>query len=221
MTPGGAVSVVHRFKGNDGLLPLSSLTATSNLHVYGTTLLGGSGSSGFIPGVGTAFHLIAQPAPSDYDGDAVSDLALFNPATGTWKIRPSSTLAPTTVSWGLRTDKPAPGDYDGDGMMDPTIFRPSTGMWHILKSSTSYSSSQSVSLGIRTDVPVPGDYDGDGITDPAVFRPSTGAWLIRNPVNFSTMMTPGGTRHRPPVPGDYDGDGQNDAVSFLSGTWTS
>ena len=35
--------------------------------------------------------------PGDYDGDGVSDLAVYDPATGRWYIR---TLAGKVLAWG-------------------------------------------------------------------------------------------------------------------------
>ena len=69
------------------------------------------------------------PVPGDYDGDGMTDLAVWRPSTGTWFIRPSSTNYATSVSfqWGLAGDVPVPGDYDGDGVTDLAVWRPSTG----------------------------------------------------------------------------------------------
>ena len=62
--------------------------------------------------------------PGDYDGDGITDLAVFRPTTGTWFIVPSSHPAtPLNVVFGGWGDVPVPGDYDGDGKTDLGIFR--------------------------------------------------------------------------------------------------
>jgi subtilisin family serine protease len=155
----------------------------------------------------------------DYDADLRSDLAVFRPSTGTWRICKSSSTytCSTTVAWGLATDRRVPGDYDGDGVLDPAIFRPATGTWYILKSSLGFSSFVQFSWGLGTDTPVPADYDGDGKTDLAVYRPTTGEFYVllsSGPFKKFTMPTAGDT----PVPGDYDGDGKADAAVYRRST---
>lgn len=63
-------------------------------------------------------------APGDYDGDGITDRAVFN--AGVWTIKRSSDGTTYTVSFGTSGDKPMIGDYDGDGKSDPAVFRAST-----------------------------------------------------------------------------------------------
>jgi subtilisin family serine protease len=166
----------------------------------------------------------AVSAAIDIDADLKSDLVLFQPSTGTWKIRKSSSAyaASTTIGWGLATDRAVPGDYDGDGVADPGVFRPSTGSWYVLQSSVGFSSFAQVSWGLGTDLPVPADYDGDGKTDFAVYRPSTGDWhVLRSKPGLGYMKFTLGIAGDTPVPGDYDGDGKADAAVYRqsSATW--
>ena len=110
----------------------------------------------------------------------MTDIAVYSPATGQWRILKSTTHYATEIVsvWGSATDLPVLGDYDGDGKADPAVYRPSTGEWRILQSSTDYTTNITLSLGGGADIPVPADYDGDGVTDAAVFRAASGRWEI-------------------------------------------
>jgi hypothetical protein len=199
------------------------------------TLTWGISTDRPVPSV-TVFNSLsvqARPRPtdamraSDFDGDGISDVAVFEPATGTWASLSSITnfATQTTHVWGTSTDIPVPGDYDLDGKTDPAFYRPSTGEWHVLLSGTNYTTTMTVVWGSSTDIPVPGDYDGDGQTDLAVFRPSTGEWrILTSSSNYNStqpMIGIWGTSADRPVPGDYDGDGKTDLAFFrpATGQW--
>ena len=160
------------------------------------------------------------PVPGDYDGDHLTDVAVFRPSTGYWYIMrssfPTSRTGKLSIRWGLPTDVPVPGDYDGDGKADIGVWRPSTGHWYVLLSSRGYSMNNylDVQWGYPTDRPMPGDYDGDGRTDIGVWRPSTGHWYV---LLSSESYWPGsyldvlwGYATDQPLLGDFDGDGRAD-----------
>jgi hypothetical protein len=48
------------------------------------------------------------PVPGDFDGDGITDPAIFRSSTGLWAILKSSTnyTTSTVLSWGLGTDTP-------------------------------------------------------------------------------------------------------------------
>ena len=135
-------------------------------------------------GLGTAGDV---PVPADYDGDRLTDLAVWRAPTGDWYVLKSSnaysdeTALTINLGQGSRGDVPVPGDYDGDGKADPAVWRAPTGDWYVLLSSDAYQdrSSMTVNLGIGSagDMPMPGDYDGDGKTEPGVWRAPAGKWL--------------------------------------------
>jgi subtilisin-like proprotein convertase family protein len=81
-----------------------------------------------------------MPIPADYDGDGITDLAVFRQSTGEWFARRSSDLSVFQVAFGAPQalglgDRPVPSDYDGDGAADPAIFRTTTGEWFFRPSS--------------------------------------------------------------------------------------
>lgn len=140
----------------------------------------------------------------DYDGDGVSDPAVFNPLLGRWAVRSLSRFY-----FGSAPDLPVPGDYDGDGTAEAAVFRPPSGLWALRGFSR-------FSLGSSADLPAPADYDGDGTAEAAVFRPGSGLWAFRS----GTRLFFGGSASEP-VPGDYAGDGSSVAAVFdpLLGAW--
>lgn len=158
----------------------------------------------------------------DFDGDARTDISVWNPNTHNWSILQSgmSNTLRTVIDWGNGSlgDISVPGDYDGDGKTDVAVFRPSEGNWYIIQSMTN--TPTLVNWGQSGDRAVPGDYDGDGKTDVAVWRASEGNWYIRNSGGAVSVRNWGGSGDQP-VPGDYDGDGKTDVAVFRpsEGTW--
>ena len=159
----------------------------------------------------TAAVLISTPTPppccqpvlqsGDYDGDGISDIAIYRPSTGLWAVRGRS-----RVYFGGDGDTPVPGDYNGDGTTDPAVYCAATGLWAVLGGIRTY-------FGAPGDLPVPGDYDGDGTIDPAIFRARSGLWAIMG-VSRKYLGISGDL----PVPGDYDGDGTDEAGVFREDT---
>ena len=67
-----------------------------------------------------------MPVPADYNGDGVTDIAVFRAMGGRWYVRNQAAL-----QIGDPGDIPAAGDYNGDGILDVAVFRPSTRIWYV------------------------------------------------------------------------------------------
>lgn len=155
-----------------------------------------------------AFNPYAPPDPrnlilggGDYDGDGVSDIAIFREDSGLWAVR-----GVTRAYFGSAFDLPVSGDYDGDGTSAIGIFRSRSGLWAIRNLTRLY-------FGRASDIPTPEDYTGDGRCDVGIFRPSTGLWAIRG-VTRLYFGRSGDTA----IPGDYDGNGTTRIGIFRSGS---
>ncbi|MFH1038097.1 MAG: hypothetical protein V1789_05445 [PVC group bacterium] len=152
----------------------------------------------------TSSFAAVRVAGGDYNGDGVSDIAIFRETAGLWAVRGF-----TRLYFGRSGDIPVSGDYNGDGCADVALFRGSAGLWAVRGMTRNY-------FGGADDQPVPGDYDGDGSCDIGIFRPSTGLWAATGlgRVYFGAL---GDT----PVSSDYDGDGLADIAVFRasSGLW--
>jgi len=174
------------------------------------------------------------PVPGDYNGDGISDPAIWRGSAGVWII-PLSPAFNTYqfFSWNITGDTPVGADVDGDGQTDIGYWRPSTGVWGFLLSTEDYSYASPLffNWGQTGDIPVMADYDGDLLADPAVVIPPAGGQSRAYRILLSTMSySPASSMTIPagwpglgdtPVPGDYDGDGKADAGIWRAnaGVW--
>jgi hypothetical protein len=168
--------------------------------------------------------------PGDYDGDGISDSAVWRAESGVWYILQSSDARAVFIKWGMTTihptgglpDVPVPADYDGDRRTDIAVWRPDTGDWFVLFSSKNFDQAKAgiFHWGKLGDVPVQQDYDGDGRDDYAIFRPTGNLWYIfESSTGGWKVYTFGSAGQDRLVPADYTGDGKADIAVYRSGTW--
>jgi len=170
-------------------------------------------------------HSWQEPASSSpfasFDGDRITDIAVWRPSDGIWYIRNSSDQTISYPQLGQAGDRIAPGDYDGDGIADLAVFRPSNATWYIQQSGSK--TLMTVQWGTSIDVPISGDFDGDGKVDIAVYRPDSlgSGWYIRQSSTGSMLAYTFGLWDDKPVSGDFDGDGKTDIAVFRASnrTW--
>ncbi|MBU4286499.1 MAG: VCBS repeat-containing protein [Verrucomicrobia bacterium] len=116
---------------------------------------------------------------ADYDGDGLSDPALYQPDSGEWRVLLSSQdYTDNSAFLGGSGFEPLLGDFDGDGKNDPAVYFEATGEWFGLLSASGYQPVATNFLGGPGYNPVPADYDGDGTTEMAVYQPVTAHWVF-------------------------------------------
>jgi hypothetical protein len=160
-----------------------------------------------------------QVPRSDFDGDGMSDIAVWRPSDGVWHIQRSTDNSYGALQFGSESlgDIAVPGNYDGDRKTDFAVYR--NGIWFIWQSSNAQV--RSTQFGLAGDKPVSGDYDGDGKTDLAVWRPSNRIWYIWRSSDGGYDFREFGLNGDLPLAGDYDGDGKTDITIWRpsNGVW--
>lgn len=174
--------------------------------------------------VGTNASILTHIKYNDFDGDAFSDLAIYSPASGTWRIGSIHRWAVLgwDVPWGAPGCLPVNGDYDGDRTTDCALYNQAQGVWSIASLSRYAVLYPALSFGGPSFGPVCGDYTGDGLYDFAVYRYPEGFWYVASssgtPLVWGSSI--GGIGFTP-VSGDYNGDRVSDLAMYHpeQGSW--
>jgi len=168
--------------------------------------------------------------PNDYNGDGLTDLLQYNPATG------DATRALNNgangfdllgINWpsgmGVTTL-----DMNDDGASDVFLYSRSTGVWWRCISVSAGFSCTSGQWGLNWQVH-PGDFNGDGRGDLFLYNDNAssadaGRWFrVLSQANGSFQYIEGDIRwfhNWRLTPGDYNGDGSTDLFLYgPDGTW--
>ncbi|MFC1453963.1 FG-GAP repeat domain-containing protein [Verrucomicrobiota bacterium] len=167
--------------------------------------------------------------PEDYDGDHLTDYAVYQESSGIWVALPSS-LDYTSVSmvFGGPGYSPLAADFDGDQKADLAVYHRASGVWSVMQSANGYAV-VSGSLGGTGYTALAGDYDEDDKADPVVYNEALGYFEIsmsgsstvfrRSP--YSIVGASYGGPGFSLLADDYDGDGCADLAAYdrASGLW--
>ena len=138
------------------------------------------------------------PAPADYDGDGLADVAFFAPDKGLWLVFPSSRETPAgfeaaadgaVTMAGVPAGVPVPGDYDGDGLADVAAvrltdlvmwMRPSSGACPAeFQGVQSEDGRQACTRHLESvDAVARADYDDDRLPDVMQWSAAEGIWQL-------------------------------------------
>ena len=159
---------------------------------------------------------------SDFDGDGLSDLVVYNSTLATFGVRFSSSLTHQSHIVGRTGTVPVSGDFTGTGVSSLSAFDRSNAEWFfkIFRSGAQVDEFSYI-FGNPADIPVAGHYRGNDCIDIATFNRQTTNWLIADCTSTQQDNIPFGHKGGIPVPADYDGDGKDDLATFnqLTGVW--
>jgi uncharacterized delta-60 repeat protein len=163
-------------------------------------------------------------APADYDGDFITDIAVFREGSPAYfYILQSRTNTFRAEPFGTTGDVPVSGDWDGDTKADVAVYRlgASAGAqsYFYYRPTAAGVDFRQLAWGAAGDKPVVGDFDGDGKQDAAVFRPSNGTWYVLRSSDNQLQAIQFGIASDKLIAADYDGDNKTDFAVYRGGTW--
>lgn len=164
----------------------------------------------------------ATPVPEDYDGDHLSDYAVYQASSGMWIVLLSSLdYASASTIFGGPGHIPIPGDFDGDQKADPAVYNQLTGVWTVMMSASGY---RQISGGFGGSgfTAVVGDFDEDDKCDPIAYNEAIGSVsILMSGSGYLPLAGGFGGPGATLLVDDYDGDGCVDLAAYQrnSGLW--
>lgn len=129
------------------------------------------------------------PVSGDYNGDGISDLAVYDEPTGNWFIRSlgaiSASNPPITFgqNWGSWRMKPESGDFNGDGSTDLAVKDLFSHHWFARKLGPDGPNNPPLTFanqwGFANTESRIGDYNGDGKDDLGIYDPGSATWFVK------------------------------------------
>lgn len=151
---------------------------------------------------------------SDFDGDKLSDLSVWDSKTNTLYFQLSSNkqfyqrrFIENQLSY-----QPVFADYDGDKKTDFAFFHRDSGHW-IIYLTTDPDNPKKMFFGTVGDLPIPADIDGEGIFKHTIWRPVGNTWLLiakDKDGSYAEKTVVEGNYQDSTFAGDYDGDKKSD-----------
>ncbi|MDQ3062030.1 MAG: VCBS repeat-containing protein, partial [Acidobacteriota bacterium] len=164
-------------------------------------------------------------APADYDGDFITDIAVFREGSSAYfYILQSRTNTFRAEQFGTTGDVPTVGDWDGDNKADISVYRNGStagaqSYFYYRPTAAAGVDFRQIAWGSAGDKPIVGDFDGDGKQDATVFRPSNGVWYISRTSDNQLQAVQFGISTDKLAAADYDGDNKTDIAVFRNGFW--
>lgn len=159
----------------------------------------------------------SQVIAADFDGNTVSDIAIFS--AGVWYIDLNKDgVADQTVVFGGVNGRAVAGDINADGIADLGKYNRDTGLWKFDTDRNGVADVSVVFGGTLNDIPRVADFDRDGRVDLVIYN--TGNWAVDLGADgTANQFFNFGAGFDLPVLGDYDGNGNPDLMTFNNGQW--